>query len=106
MWMPHSNFWPCHRPDRESDGSRGSDVHGSQPMLVYPSSYRGSNGMACAFAYVQTSLVVQVARALTFVIALPDGRRNGSTSSRFARDTDCCRRSPVNHTSYASRAEK
>src|SRR6185436_2550893 len=106
MWIPHSSFCPCQRPDRGSDGSSGSEVHGSQPMLVYPRSYSGSSGMSCAFAYNQTSLVVHAARALTFVIDLPDGRRNGSTSARFARDADCCRRSPVNQTSYASSAEK
>ena len=34
MWMPHSSFCPCHRPERGSDGSRGSVVHGSHPILV------------------------------------------------------------------------
>lgn len=33
-WIPHSNFSPCQRPERGLDGSIGSDVHGSQPMLV------------------------------------------------------------------------
>jgi hypothetical protein len=34
MWIPHSNFWPLHRPERGLAGSSGNDVHGSQPMLV------------------------------------------------------------------------
>jgi hypothetical protein len=34
MWIPHSSFCPPHRPDRSFDLSSGSDVHGSQPMLV------------------------------------------------------------------------
>src|SRR4030095_2650792 len=105
MWIPHSSFCPCQRPDLGSDGSSGSEVHGSQPMLVYPRSYSGSRGKSFAFADIQPSLVVHAARALTFVIDLPDGRRNGSTSARFARDADCWRRSPVNQTSYPSSAE-
>ena len=34
MWIPHSSFWPCQRPERGLSGSSGSAVHGSQPMLV------------------------------------------------------------------------
>ena len=60
--------------------------------------------MSCAFAYVQTSFVVQAASGLTLRSTFPDGSRNGSTSARFARDGDCSRRSAVNQTSYASSA--
>jgi len=31
---PALELLPAHRPDRAFDASSGSDVHGSQPMLV------------------------------------------------------------------------
>jgi len=34
MWIPHSSFSPCQRPDRGFSGSKGTVVQGSQPMLV------------------------------------------------------------------------
>jgi hypothetical protein len=34
MWIPHSSFRPPHRPERSFEASVGSDVHGSQPMLL------------------------------------------------------------------------
>src|SRR5262249_17299758 len=102
MWMPHSSFCPCHLPDRGFDGSSGNDVQGSQPTLVYPSSESGSSGISWSLAYVQTSLVDHRASGLVFRMTLRLGSVNGSTSSKFARDGDCCRRSPVNHVSYDS----
>jgi len=38
IWIPHSSFCPCQRPDLSSDGSSGRVVQGSHPMLVYPRS--------------------------------------------------------------------
>src|SRR5262249_40318612 len=32
--MPHSSFLPPQRPERGLFGSSGSEVHGSQPMLL------------------------------------------------------------------------
>src|SRR6267143_3425073 len=41
VWIPHSSFLPLQRPDLGLFGSSGMAVHGSHPMLAYPSSYWG-----------------------------------------------------------------
>ena len=59
------------------------------PLLpLYELGYT-SIGISCACVYFQTSFVVHFASGLTLLSDLPDGRRNGSTSARFARDGDC-----------------
>src|SRR5258708_36177255 len=50
VWIPHSSFVPPHRPDLGLLGSDGSEVHGWHPMLRYPSSYCGRQGIPFAFA--------------------------------------------------------
>src|SRR5678809_1345727 len=52
MWIPHSSFWPCQRPERGLFGSRGGVVHGSHPILVWTTFPLGSrNGsISCRLA--------------------------------------------------------
>src|SRR5258707_11533766 len=102
--MPPSSFVPPHRPDRGLFGSEGNDVHGWQPMLKYPSSYCGRDGISFAFTYCHTCSQFQSASRLTFHKVFPLGRRCSSTFFRLFRVGDCSRRSPVNQISNGSSA--
>src|SRR5208283_4878174 len=102
--MPHSSLAPPQRPDRRSAPSNGTLVHGSQPMLVKPSSYNARYSISCSTVYFQTLFQSQAARGLAFSKCLPLGRTWFSTVFRFFLVGDCSLRNPVNHRSNGSSA--